>query len=377
MTKKYKCVFIDRFDDNNIPINNEILGSIKKLDDEFDFEHAVAPRGQIDKQLIEQILNADIVIACIIGIHKHGCDFLNVVYELAFRQGSCRPIIAIASDDDIEKLPFYLRNTQIIKDNDEEKIKKALNDTKSKPDLPDNRVWEVSNEIDIKQTESIRSTFDFYGGRSIWTVNPTKNIKIMGTYLGGIAKELREVDNYILEFKMKIIKRTLGVIILGTPWSSGLMLQFSAEGRKIVPHRYFPLKDDPRRIYRMDSILKPINKKTKYGNIFDNYWYDVEIKILPKLSIKMINKEINNECIFIWDEEDTVELYEKIHPDNELMKWNGNEKELVNTAEKLTRGTIGFRNDYGENMFSDEIALVRDISVTLMPEINKIIVWPY
>lgn len=177
--KKYKCVFIDRFDNNNIPINNKILESIKKLDDEYDFEYAVAPRGQIDKQLIEQILNADIVIACIIGIHKHGYDFLNVIYELAFRQGSCRPIIAIASDDDIEKLPFYLRNTQIIKDNDEEKIKKALNDTKSKPDLPDNRVWEVSNEIDINQTESIRNTFDFYGGRSIWTVNSTKNIKII------------------------------------------------------------------------------------------------------------------------------------------------------------------------------------------------------
>ena len=64
--KPYKGVFIDRFNEKNEPFNEDILKFVKRVDNEFDFERAIVPRGQLDKQLIEQILKADISIACIV-----------------------------------------------------------------------------------------------------------------------------------------------------------------------------------------------------------------------------------------------------------------------------------------------------------------------
>ncbi|MEK6645315.1 MAG: hypothetical protein AABY84_01370 [Candidatus Firestonebacteria bacterium] len=243
--KMYKGIFIDRFTKRNKPVHYKLFKWVENIGkgSNFNIKPIEVIRGELHEKLIRDILNADVVISCMSRSRnsKSKNSYENVVFETAMRQTFRKPIIIVCSKTkDIGKLPFYLRDCNIIKHKDEEKILKALTDCIDKPDVPDNRIWEIINRIEEENNKRLSEIFEIWPSQilELWKVGPAGSIVVRGTYLGGYIKGGIEWKSYNLKFKMKILNKSLGVIIKLKPWESGLMLQFSSKEQLIKPHRY-------------------------------------------------------------------------------------------------------------------------------------------
>src|SRR3989339_322932 len=365
-----KIVFIDRFNEESKPINDEIFKEVATIvkDKKYNFklEPAKVPRGILDESLIRQIIEAKLVIACINGIEDQivASKSLNVIYELAFRQAAQRPIIAVSKNNKLENLPFYLRNIKIVK-NIRRELPEVLNSVLNNPDYPDNRGWKIL--IETENRLSVKNAFDFYERKKIWEVDSTGSLRVFGSYLGAMSKAGEDWKNYTLSFKMKIVNRSLGVIVYGGTWKKGLMFQISTEGKRIIPHRLFPTVNA-----MPDSIIKSMSKCSKNCNICNDTWYDVAITIGRRIQIKLDKKTLS------WTEAQTRIFLGFVSQNDAIIKddWVGEERAIPKIdSEQLCCGKIGFRNSYGGNELNDEEALIRDVKVIL--EDGRVInIWP-
>jgi len=88
----------------------DVIESIAPVLEEHDFiwdtSHKITKPGSISKQLIECILNYDLVIVNLTELNP------NVMYELAVRHSTAKPVITIAESE--TKLPFDNTSERVI-----------------------------------------------------------------------------------------------------------------------------------------------------------------------------------------------------------------------------------------------------------------------
>lgn len=113
--EKRKCFIITPIGERNSSIYRHIEGVIgtviKPLLEKYNFSdikaaHQINESGSINNQLISRILNDDLVIANLTGNNS------NVMYELAIRHATGRPIIHICEEGTV--LPFDLKGERTI-----------------------------------------------------------------------------------------------------------------------------------------------------------------------------------------------------------------------------------------------------------------------
>lgn len=117
--KKKKCFIITPIGEPNTEIRRKadgvISAVIKPVVEQFGYTvvcpHEMAKNGSITQQVIEEILNDDLVIANLTGLNA------NVMYELAIRHATKKPVITISEKS--TKLPFdiYTERTLFYEDN--------------------------------------------------------------------------------------------------------------------------------------------------------------------------------------------------------------------------------------------------------------------
>ena len=167
---KKKAFFITPLgsDDSTIRRNtNGIINAVlrpvlRELDIHLIPPHEIDNPGNITKQVIREILTADLVIADLTGLNA------NVMYELAVRHAKRLPVIVIAQID--TKLPFDIAAERtIFYQNDmagsvqlieqlRKTIPKALDD-----DKPDNPIYNGLESLSIlEKVEKNSNTFESY-----------------------------------------------------------------------------------------------------------------------------------------------------------------------------------------------------------------------
>lgn len=153
-----KCFIITPIGDDNSEIRRATDGLLKavvqpvlnQLEFEIEVSHQMTKPGSITNQVIDCILNYDLVIANLSGLNP------NVMYELAVRHATRKPLISIAEKS--TKLPFDISDERTIfftndmagceelKPKLSETIKKAMEDKE-----PDNPIYRVAKENLMKQ----------------------------------------------------------------------------------------------------------------------------------------------------------------------------------------------------------------------------------
>lgn len=148
--KKKKCFIITPIGEDESPIRRHIDGIIDAaiapvLNDNYEIivSHRLSTPGSINKQIIINIYDSDLVIANLTTLNP------NVMYELAFRHSIRKPVITIMKKDD-KRLPFdvapdrtifYVDDAQGVI-NLRENLKKAVEEIeKLKDDELDNPIF--------------------------------------------------------------------------------------------------------------------------------------------------------------------------------------------------------------------------------------------
>lgn len=112
--KKKTCFIITPIGKINSAIRRKIDGLISEvispvmneLDYEIEVSHKISESGLMTKAIIQRVYNSDLVIANLTGNNP------NVMYEVALRHASAKPIIHIT--EDIHDLPFDISNQRTI-----------------------------------------------------------------------------------------------------------------------------------------------------------------------------------------------------------------------------------------------------------------------
>ena len=155
--KRKTCFIIAPIGPNNSPIRRATDGLINSairpcLENEFKViaPHQIDEPGSITNQVVNYLLNADLVIANLTGLNP------NVMYELAVRHATGKPIVAIAENNTI--LPFDLHSERTIFYHDDmqgaqdlllelkSKVQKAMSDG-----FPDNPIYRVTRDNIVKE----------------------------------------------------------------------------------------------------------------------------------------------------------------------------------------------------------------------------------
>lgn len=159
-TKK-KCFIITPIgDEKSITRENadSVIHAIKLLKETNNLEwiipHHMSEPGSITKQVIECILNCDLVIANLTELNP------NVMYELAVRHASGKPVIVIAEYG--TKLPFDISvERTIFYSNDikgafklQEDLSKMITSIKWDDDFLDNPIYRAKRDFKMKETVS-------------------------------------------------------------------------------------------------------------------------------------------------------------------------------------------------------------------------------
>jgi nucleoside 2-deoxyribosyltransferase len=92
--KTYECV--------NRAMNNIVIPTMEKLNYIINRSDNFPQAGELPKQIIQNIVDSDIVIADITGFNP------NVFYEISFCHAIRKPVIQIMKREDSAKIPFYL-----------------------------------------------------------------------------------------------------------------------------------------------------------------------------------------------------------------------------------------------------------------------------
>lgn len=133
-----------------------VIESITPVLEELNFElyvpHRMPKPGSITKQILECILNHELVIANLTELNP------NVMYELAARHASARPVIALAESG--TKLPFDITTERtIFYSNDMRGVPKLQKDLRSSIasinfDQPeyDNPIYRAQRDFKFKET---------------------------------------------------------------------------------------------------------------------------------------------------------------------------------------------------------------------------------
>lgn len=110
---KKKCFIITPLGEDKSEIREKaesVINVIRPTIEEYGYKviapHEIAEPGLITIQILQHILNDDLVIANLTGLNP------NVMYELAVRHASAKPVIPIAEDG--TELPFDIRKDRTI-----------------------------------------------------------------------------------------------------------------------------------------------------------------------------------------------------------------------------------------------------------------------
>ncbi len=113
--------------------------------------HEISSPGSIPKQVIKNLLEADLVVANLTGLNS------NVMYELAVRHAIRLPVVCVAEKKTVlpfdiasERIIFYEDNMKGVEDL-KPKLNKFVNDAISESQ-PDNPIYRVLNDIIIRES---------------------------------------------------------------------------------------------------------------------------------------------------------------------------------------------------------------------------------
>ncbi len=156
---KRKCFIITPIGDEGSETRDKAEGVIESINSIFealDFElfvpHRMPKPGSITKQILECILNHDLVVANLTELNP------NVMYELAVRHSTAKPVITIAELG--TKLPFDITTERtIFYTNDMRGVPKLQKELKSSIssinfDIPefDNPIYRAQRDFNFKET---------------------------------------------------------------------------------------------------------------------------------------------------------------------------------------------------------------------------------
>lgn len=156
---KMKCFIITPIGDEGSLTRDKADGVIEsitpvleELGFEFDIPHRMAKPGSITKQILECILNHDLVVANLTELNP------NVMYELAVRHSTAKPVITIAEFG--TKLPFDITTERtIFYSNDMRGVPKLQKELRSsitsvnfeQPEY-DNPIYRAQRDFKFKET---------------------------------------------------------------------------------------------------------------------------------------------------------------------------------------------------------------------------------
>lgn len=197
--KKKTCFIITPIGKENTPIYRHINGVIDEciypvLSDKYDITvaHRINKPGSIYKQIIQEIYNADLVIANLTETNP------NVMYELAFRHSINKPVIMIMEEGEYD-LPFDVKGERTIFYN---------NDFQGAITLKENLKKMVSSIEKAKGKNSYSPIYDVIGNteieNSIIKKLDNKNVKDISEFKYILGK-LDEIQSEVAAMKMKDI----------------------------------------------------------------------------------------------------------------------------------------------------------------------------
>lgn len=218
---KKKCFIITPIGDEGSITRDKAEGVIEsitpvleELGFGFDIPHRMAKPGSITKQILECILNHDLVVANLTELNP------NVMYELAVRHSTAKPVITIAEFG--TKLPFDITTERtIFYSNDMRgvpKLQKELRSSITSVDFEqpeyDNPIYRAQRDFKFKEATT--------EGKDAYIIEQLDEIKNMQQYInsffisrsnynfnnGGIrlikvAKKFNLSINAVVEFLIK------------------------------------------------------------------------------------------------------------------------------------------------------------------------------
>ena len=169
-SKKKRCFFITPIGDSSSQIRRKTDGVINaviapvmnKLGFDLEIPHKMTDSGSITIQIVKHILEDEIVIANLTGLNA------NVMYELAVRHATCKPVICIAEEN--TTLPFDIATERTIFYSDDmygvdvlkEKLSSMITSALSVKDA-DNPIYRAKSDFmmkDIKMKDSEQIILD-------------------------------------------------------------------------------------------------------------------------------------------------------------------------------------------------------------------------
>ncbi len=176
-----KCFVITPIGPANSPIRRKIDGLIdeviepvmKELGYEVEVSHRISESGTMTAAIIKRVYNSDLVIANLTGNNP------NVMYEVALRHASAKPIIHIT--ENVAELPFDVNDQRTIQYADDMFGAMELKETLKK--------MVKSIDFDILSNNPVT---DALGRRDVVNVPQEQKVDL-ADMLSGIMSELNEV----------------------------------------------------------------------------------------------------------------------------------------------------------------------------------------
>lgn len=187
----------------------------------------------------------------------------------------------------------------------------------------------------------LNRSWDYQGE---WSILSGKLLKVTNSHFGGITKVGANWENYSFSFKMKIIRKCLGVIVRAVDLNNYYMFQIHSD--VIVPHRLVNMPVLPKDQQVSDGIqaTNPNSENTINPITFVTGWQLLEAF---KTTINPPSNEWRNIRIDCIGESVTIYINDEVVFQEESFIKN-------------PKGKIGFRNH------KEETAIVRDVKVRLL-----------
>jgi hypothetical protein len=215
-TENKKCFVVTPIGSANSEVRRSAEGVIdtviqpvlEKLGFQVDVAHRMYNTGSINKQILSRILNDDLVVVNLTGLNP------NVMYELAVRHASRKPVVQICEKD--TKLPFDITEERTIfftndmagvvelTDSFIKTVESAMNE--QEPDNPIYRVIETSTvlkQVSVKDPETyVLQRLDSFEDRLMSTINKLNRVS-RNEYIPG--NELRDSYEIKTSYLIKLM----------------------------------------------------------------------------------------------------------------------------------------------------------------------------